>query len=629
MKKIVNSKTGISLITLAITIVVIIILAATVILTLGNNNPIDQAKKASFLSNMSTFRDELEMYSSNLYITTNGKFQGEKLSADENSVSYKGSVSIDANNIYDILKSLKGSKYDGKIVISDGEISFKYEKGASKKELEWAEDGKINISGIKISTKDELKKIGNDSMYPLNGYYELTCNIDLEGNDADQWVPIGSENSPFTGGFNGKGYTIRGIYINDSSKNNVGLFGCTKGAMFKALSVEGSVKGNTKVGGIIANAIDTKVDNCNNYCNLNSKLCIGGIVAKFEAINKDVSISNCQNYGDIFSSGVKLIGGIVGYCDNEKNEVKFEYCTNYGNISQENQESPNYQVAGICGFARENTVFYSCANCGEINAMGSTYGIVSGYVKLIENCYNTGNITTFDGYTAGIADTPKRVINCYNKASITAKGNAIYPAGGILSISKNVEEISNCYNLGNIKGYQNIGGIIGCLSSKAKINNCYNKGEVIAKNWTAGGIVGWMGENANKSVIQNCYNTKEVFTDGNIGGIIGGIDNTCDGIKISNCYNVGKITSNLDNAREAGIIGGLNSLASDKLSLENCYYLNSMANVGIYGYEDINTNIEGMEEKNMKEVSFLDKLGNEFKKDTKNLNNGYPILGWE
>lgn len=31
----------------------------------------------------------------------------------------------------------------------------------------------------------------------------------------------------------------------------------------------------------------------------------------------------------------------------------------------------------------------------------------------------------------------------------------------------------------------------------------------------------------------------------------------------------------------------------------------------------------------MKEVSFLDKLGNEFKKDTKNLNNGYPILGWE
>ena len=114
----------------------------------------------------------------------------------------------------------------------------------------------------------------------------------------------------------------------------MGLFGCTKGAMFKALSVEGSVKGNTRVGGIIANAIDTKVDNCNNYCNLNSKLCIGGIVAKFEAINKDVSISNCQNYGDIFSSGVKLIGGIVGYCDNKKNEVKFEYCTNYGNISQ-------------------------------------------------------------------------------------------------------------------------------------------------------------------------------------------------------------------------------------------------------------------------------------------------------
>lgn len=203
------------------------------------------------------------------------------------------------------------------------------------------------------------------------------------------------------------------------------------------------------------------------------------------------------------------------------------------------------------------------------------------------------------------------------------------PSGGIVCNSNNLEEISNCYNLGDINGYQNIGGIIGCLSSKAKINNCYNKGEVIARNWTAGGIVGWMGENSNNSVIQNCYNTKEVFTGGNIGGIIGGIKDTCVGIKISNCYNVGKITSNFDSAREAGIIGGTNSLASDKISLENCYYLNSMANVGIYGYEDINTNVGGMEEKDMKEASFLNKLENEFKKDTKNVNNGYPILGWQ
>ena len=54
-------KKGISLITLIITIVVIIILAAAVILTLGDNNPIDKAKEARRISDIVNIKEEIQM----------------------------------------------------------------------------------------------------------------------------------------------------------------------------------------------------------------------------------------------------------------------------------------------------------------------------------------------------------------------------------------------------------------------------------------------------------------------------------------------------------------------------------------------------------------------------------------
>ena len=54
-------KKGISLITLIITIVVIIILAAAVILTRGDNNPIDKAKEARRVSDIANIKEKIQM----------------------------------------------------------------------------------------------------------------------------------------------------------------------------------------------------------------------------------------------------------------------------------------------------------------------------------------------------------------------------------------------------------------------------------------------------------------------------------------------------------------------------------------------------------------------------------------
>ncbi len=69
---------------------------------------------------------------------------------------------------------------------------------------------------IYISSIEELQKIG--SVYPLDGEYELTQDIDA--NDTRYWnngkgfEPIGERLNPFNGKLEGKGHRIIGLYIN-------------------------------------------------------------------------------------------------------------------------------------------------------------------------------------------------------------------------------------------------------------------------------------------------------------------------------------------------------------------------------------------------------------------------------
>lgn len=60
-----KNKNGISLIILVITIVVIIILASAVILNLGKNNPITNARKAKIVQSLDTFKSDLGLQIAN------------------------------------------------------------------------------------------------------------------------------------------------------------------------------------------------------------------------------------------------------------------------------------------------------------------------------------------------------------------------------------------------------------------------------------------------------------------------------------------------------------------------------------------------------------------------------------
>lgn len=152
-----KNKRGISLISLVITIIVIIIIAGAIILTINTNNPLENAKKSKFQSDIRTFQEELALYHGKKSVETNGMYQADTLNADTESIQYTGAGTIDTTgSIFNIITTLKGSKYEFQIGIVKGDLSF---LGGTPKEIAWA-----NELGLSSEVTEEGCNIPNPSM---------------------------------------------------------------------------------------------------------------------------------------------------------------------------------------------------------------------------------------------------------------------------------------------------------------------------------------------------------------------------------------------------------------------------------------------------------------------------------
>ncbi len=149
----------------------------------------------------------------------------------------------------------------------------------------------------------------------LGASYSLGNNIDagqtLNWNSGGGFAPIGI-NSPFTGTFNGNGYTISNLFINLPSTNDVGLWGEIVGAAVGNVGlVNANITGQNNVGSLvglsnnsssIANTYATGSVSGNNQ--------VGGLVG---LNNNSSSIANSYTTGS--ASGNNQVGGLVGSND--------------------------------------------------------------------------------------------------------------------------------------------------------------------------------------------------------------------------------------------------------------------------------------------------------------------------
>lgn len=234
----------------------------------------------------------------------------------------------------------------------------------------WTGSGTQNNPYL-ISTKDDLvalaDAVNNGTTYS-GKFFKLTADIDLEGSESSQWTPIGSQNKPFSGTFDGGGHTISGLYINTTNENaRAALFGYISGATVQDLSV----RGNVTATGHYSRA--------------------AGIVA-LTASGSTNTISGCSFSGSV--SGITNVGGIIGKIDDGSTTVTG--CSNSATVTGNNHSTSTStvgsSVGGIVGWNSKGTV-KDCVNTGAIsgfNKVGGIAGQNSG--GSVENCVNTGAV---------------------------------------------------------------------------------------------------------------------------------------------------------------------------------------------------------------------------------------------
>ena len=373
-----------------------------------------------------------------------------------------------------------------------------------------------------------------------------------------------------------------------------------------------TIKGKSEAGTAFVRYLlyNGRIENCVNYASISGGARINGgtVAGAFAAaackgpklLYRTTGIVNCVNYGDVQTTGNNA-GGILGVVVNSFQgnfttgtlgssdykvyaSIEVTGCKNYGAVSAVNSNAAAGGIVGICWMADvAGVALADCENHGAVSAPtgGAAAGILgqqNSEQQTISRCLNTGTITGTI-YAAGITGRsggePTLIESCANTGKITGQR-----AGGIVAVS--FGEITDCYNTGDVTGSEFVGGIAGSHNP-------------------------WQFPNTHNYAVG----------------------------KVSNCYTTGKVTGSSDNATIGAAVGKLHT--GNIVSLEQTTYRDFQ----VYALEGICAQLVGQKSENAKDATafktaaelksdaMLTTLGDAFKKDAGNINNGYPVLVWQ
>ncbi len=335
---------------------------------------------------------------------------------------------------------------------------------------------------------------------------------------------------PYSGTFDGDGYTISGFELSTSSTCQ-GLFGYIAGATIKdlTLTVESISTSNLYSSALVGVAMAySTIDNCTvNGTSASFSYQASGVIAG--GIIGGSKISNCVNNISVSLSG-SYMGAIVGDVRNST----VENSTNNGAITL----SGGSYVGGIAGLLTTNsndtemkTAVVGCENNADMSGTAGSYigGVVGQIVNglgnteassaqvYIQNSDNNGDITlTSSGSNiAGILGGASEETNAYQPFKLYASSNygdvnvsgASSVAGIVGSVTSGYTEIQGdtslySYNRGNITGYQYVGGIVGNHAAAAAVSYYNNTGLVTGSLDSDDGQI--YGATVNSGRFTNC-----------------------------------------------------------------------------------------------------------------------------
>ncbi len=402
-----------------------------------------------------------------------------------------------------------------------------------------------------IYTFDDL------NIVDLDGNYILMNDIDCSGED---FSPIGSSDTPFTGVFNGNGFSLSNlnlVAVNDYTA----MFAACSGATIKNLIIEN------------ATADVLSETNANSYV-----ACIAAY------ISDQTQINNCYVSGNLTSdaTGISYVGGVAAYVD----ASNISNCSSFVNAN---------------GISREN----------GISEIGGVAGIIIGDSQVLSSSFDgsvTGNATTVNA--GGIVGSSKRgtvnnaplpeIINCVNNADLTisiTRGTVSVNLGAIIGDAQNTY-IAYCTNNGDITSTATLGAYAGGIAAQHARNTIemsVNHGNISASSTAYDAMSGGIVASATYGYYIDSYNTGDIYVSGVTSAMSGGIVGQS---KYSNnynsCYSVGAITSEIGS--NSGTYVGTTSAHDNYV---NSYTLESNTHPTI-GYTYLSFEIEALSEEQMK-----------------------------
>lgn len=335
-------------------------------------------------------------------------------------------VTFTAPTGYQIVFAPAATQVGGKdyhyLRITGSNVEYTY--SLVKADIRWYESARAEKNYV-LKSADELMGfclLANGSIDGESKNFDgwtlsLGNSIDLENSE---WKPIRS----FAGAFDGKGYEITGLNVNDTG----GDFNSKPAGMFEKLVSPGqilnlAVSGSVQAGGKI-NYVGGIVGTTESGSEI--RFCRSNIAVKVNAAN---STTNGMAYGGV-------AGRVQGAISN---------CLNEGTITVANINSKNCYIGGVAGQVVGSAADL-CWNTGSVTASGTAKKIYTGGIVgygAATNCYNNGSVTGATG---------KNKKNKYVTGGISGNGN-----------------VTNSYNLGAVSGQ----GAAGITGSGTVVNSYY------------------------------------------------------------------------------------------------------------------------------------------------------------
>lgn len=325
-------------------------------------------------------------------------------------------------------------------------------------------DAMVADKYIPISTADELDSLRHevvqtfgkgtiwegDYFSGLDKKYIQVADINL--GSIDTWDPLGDVDYAFKGSFDGGGYLISQLTINDPEHKVQGLFGNVMDSNISNIILDRPhIHGGTNTGSLVGQVENSHISHSKSVGgSILGEAHVGGMVGYASRS----TLTSLENTSSVKGNGA--IGGIAGYVNS----------TDISDSSDVSVVTGTHYTGGLVGWLRGGSSVDHSFSTGVVN--GKVHKSASGFGGLVGDMRDRSSVS-----------------NSFTTASVHLDSD-------------------------NARGHIGVGGLIGHVESKSHVNNTYAIGDVVVTKHQLG-ISPFIGYEWDYSDIHHSYYSMENY----------------------------------------------------------------------------------------------------------------------